>query len=257
VSWDDVGGLEDVRRTLRSAVELPRRCPAIFERAGLRPPTGFLLAGPPGTGKSLAAKALAAETGLRLITVDPASLFSKWVGESEKALRQVFKKAKQTAPCVLFFDGLEALVPAHGSEPLEPVSERLASQFFGELDELVELGDVLILGATNRPDRVDPALLRPGRFGFTVRFTLPDAAAREQILAVHLRRAPLADEVDLARLAAGLEGASGAEIAGVCQRALLDEAERFVAERGDGADADDFRLTQGALTRAAADLNRR
>jgi transitional endoplasmic reticulum ATPase len=253
VSWDDVGGLEDVRRTLRSAFELPQRCPAIFEQTGMRPATGLLLAGPPGTGKSLAAKALATETGLRLITVDPASLFSKWVGESEKALRQVFKKAKQTAPCVLFFDGLEALVPAHGEEPLEPVSERLASQFFGELDELIKLGDVLILGATNRPERVDPALLRPGRFGFTVRFALPDAAARKQILAVHLRRVPLASDVDLAALAAELEGASGAEIAGICQRALLDEAEQFVAEHGDEADArvaDEFLLAEATLKRA-------
>jgi transitional endoplasmic reticulum ATPase len=262
VRWEDIGGIDEIRRTLLSALQLPRRAPALFEQVGLRRPTGFLLSGPSGTGKTLTAKALATESGLRLITVDPASIFSKWVGESEKALRQVFKKARQTAPCILFFDGLDALVPAPAAQQdLERATERLASQFFSELDEVVALGEVVILAATNRPERVDPALLRPGRFGFTIRFVLPDGRQRGEILAVHLRHVALDADVELAELAREMEGLSGAEIADVSQRALLAEAERFVERHGEEADreaaAGGFRLTRRALEQAIDERRRR
>jgi transitional endoplasmic reticulum ATPase len=262
VHWTDIGGIDDVRHILESALELPRRCPALFEQTGVRPPSGFLFSGPPGTGKTLTAKALATETGLRLITVDPASLFSKWVGESEKALRLVFKKAKQAAPCIVFFDGLEALAPSRrGTEDDLAAQERLSSQLFAELDELAELGEVVVVGATSRPDLVDPALLRPGRFGFTILFTRPDAARREEILGVHLRRVPLDGDVDLAEVARDLDGCSGADIAGACQRALLAEIERFVARHEDDADAraraGAFRLERATLLRAVQATRRR
>jgi transitional endoplasmic reticulum ATPase len=261
VRWEEVAGLDEVRRTLLSALELPGRAPALFEHVGLRRPTGFLLSGPSGTGKTLTVKALATETGLRLITVEPATIFSKWVGESEKALRQVFKKARQAAPCILFFDGVDALVPVRAAQQeLEGAGERLASQFFGELDELVQLGEVVILAATNRPERVDPALVRPGRLGFTIEFALPDAAQREEILAVHLRRVTLDADAQLAETARAMEGFSGADIAGVCQRALLAEVEAFVERHGDDVDSRaagrSFRLTAAALRQALDEFRR-
>lgn len=247
VHWDEIGGQDDIRRTLLSVLELPRRHPAMFARAGIPPPTGFLFTGPSGNGKSLTVKALATETGLRLISVDAASLFSKWVGESEKGLREVFKKAKQSAPCILFFDGLDGLVPIrHGHPEMEGgLSDRLARQFFTELDEAVQLANIILIGATNRPDLVDPAALRPGRFGYTVHFPLPDETQRARILAVHLHRIPVAPEVDLDALARELDGLSGAEIAGLCQRAVLIEIERFVARHGDTADD---KAARGELT---------
>jgi transitional endoplasmic reticulum ATPase len=261
VRWEELGGIDEIRRTLLSALELPRRVPALFEEAGLRRPSGFLLSGPPGTGKTLTVKALATETGLRLITVDPASIFSKWVGESEKALRQVFKKARQTAPCILFFDGLDAIIPARAAQQeLEGATERLASQFFTELDELVALGEVVIVAATNRRERVDPALLRPGRFGFTISFALPDAHAREEIFAVHLRHVALADDVDRTEIARDTEGCSGADIAGICQRALLAEVEGMVERLGEGAGSESaargLHLTRPALAYALDEYRR-
>jgi transitional endoplasmic reticulum ATPase len=258
VHWDEIGGQDDIRRTLLSVLELPRRHPAMFARAGIRPPTGFLFTGPSGTGKSLTVKALATETGLRLITVDAASLFSKWVGESEKGLREVFKKAKQSAPCILFIDGLDGLVPIrHGHPEMEGgLSDRLARQFFTELDEAVGLTDVILIGATNRPDLIDPAALRPGRFGYTVHFPMPDETQRARILAVHLRRIPVAPQVNLVAVARELDGLSGAELAGLCQRAVLIEIERFIARHGDAAEDKAARgelvLSQQALHDAIA-----
>ncbi len=255
VRWEEIGGSEEVRRTLLTWLELPRRAPALFDQTGLTRPTGLLFSGPSGTGKTLTAKALATETGLRLITVDPATIYSKWVGESEKALRQVFKKARQAAPCILFFDGLESFAPAgYARGELGGVAERLASQFYAELDELGELGEVITVGATSCPDRIDPAVLRPGRFGFTIRFALPDHRQREEILAVHLSRLALEDDVRLAEMARDMEGFSGADIAGVCQRAVLAEMAAFVDRHGDAADeagrAGGFRLTRSALWQA-------
>lgn len=243
VRWTEIGGLRAVRQMLLSTLELPRRHPLLFAQAGIKPPTGFLFEGPPGSGKSLTAKALATETGMRLISVDAAYLFSKWVGESEKALQTVFKKAKQSAPCILLFDGLEAFVPVRRAVPEEEsgLTDRLARQFFAELDEAIGRGEVIVIGATNRPDLVDPAALRPGRLGFVVRFALPDAEERAEIFAVHLRQMRLAPDVDLKMLAEEARGLSGAEIAGVCERAVLSEIESFIERLGERAEEEAMR----------------
>lgn len=260
VRWEQIGGLDDVRQTLLSALELPHQHPGLFAQAGIKPPTGFLFEGPSGTGKSLTVTALAAETGMRLISVDAAYLFSKWVGESEKALRTVFKKAKQSAPCILFFDDLQTFVPAHRAlrDTDSGFAERLARQFFAELDKAIGLGDVTVIGATNRPDLVDPVALRPGRFGFMVHFPLPDARQREEIFRVHLRHVRLGPDVDVGALAGETHGFSGADIAGVCERALLSEIEAFVRRHGDRAGQEAARhaliLSAGALREALAQV---
>jgi transitional endoplasmic reticulum ATPase len=260
VRWEQIGGLRDVRQTLLSALELPHQHPGLFAQAGIKPPTGFLFEGPSGTGKSLTVTALATETGMRLISVDAAYLFSKWVGESEKALRTVFKKAKQSAPCILFFDDLQTFAPARRAlrDTDSGFAERLARQFFAELDKTIGLGDVTVIGATNRPDLVDPAALRPGRFGFVVHFPLPDAGQREEIFRVHLRQVRLAPDVDARALAETTPGFSGADIAGVCERALLSEIEAFVRRHGDRADEEAARrsliLSAGALGEALAQV---
>lgn len=252
VRWEDVGGGAEMREQLQDALELPRRFAELFDPMGVPPPNGFLLVGPSGTGKTLTARALATEMGLRLITVDPALVFSKWVGESEKAIQLVCRKAKQAAPCVLFFDTLEALVPVRRGTgaAVGEAPERLASQLFAELDQLSDLGTVVLLGATNQPDLLDPALLRPGRFGFRVEFHLPNARDRAQIFAIHLRRVPLANGVDLAALAASLDGLSGAQIAGICQRAVLTEVRAFASQSSQRGAAP-FRVSAASLWQAA------
>jgi transitional endoplasmic reticulum ATPase len=259
VRWEQIGGLRGVRQTLLSALELPHQHPRLFAQAGIKPPTGFLFEGPSGTGKSLTVNALATETGMRLISVDAAYLFSKWVGESEKALRTVFKKAKQSAPCILFFDDLQAFVPARRTlrDTDSGFAERLARQFFAELDKAIGLGDVVMIGATNRQDLVDPAALRPGRFGFVVRFPLPGTGQREEIFLVNLRHVRLAPDVNVRALAEETPGFSGADIAGVCERALLSEIEAFVERHGDRAGEEAARsliLSAGALREALAQV---
>ncbi len=219
--WDELGGLAAVRDLLRSAVTLPRSEPEQVRAAGIPLPRGILLHGPPGTGKSLVARALAAELGYSLLTADAATLLSKWLGESEKALREVFRKARLTAPCLVLFDDLDALVPVRRGG-FDAASDRLVTQFLHELDSLSDYQEVLVLGATNRLDLVDPAALRPGRFDLVVRLDLPARDEREAIFRIHAGRLPLAPDVDLAGLAEESAGLSGADIAAVCQRAWLE-----------------------------------
>ena len=222
VKWDQVGGLEEVKRLLRETVEWPLQYGDRFAYAKTRPPKGVLLTGAPGTGKTLVAKAVASEAGVNFISIKGPALLSKWVGESEKGIREVFKKARQTAPCIVFFDEIDALVPTRGGSGAEThVSERVVSQFLTEMDGIEELRGVVVLGATNRPDIIDPALLRPGRFDCTVELPAPDAAARCRILEVHTRERPLAPDVDLATLAQDSEGLVGADLEGLCQRAAM------------------------------------
>ncbi|MBI4507678.1 MAG: CDC48 family AAA ATPase [Chloroflexi bacterium] len=242
VRWEDIGGLEDVKRLLQEAVEWPLRYGERFAYARTKPPKGVLLTGAPGTGKTLVAKAIASESGVNFIAIKGPELLSKWVGESEKGVREVFKKARQTAPCIVFFDEMDAVVPTRGLGAAEAhVSERVVSQFLTELDGIEELRGVVVLGATNRPDIVDPALLRPGRFDVVIELPPPDRAARMAILRVHTRGRPLSDDVDLERLAEQTEGLVGADLEALCQRAAM-LAIRESVEREPGALYTPFRV---------------
>lgn len=222
VGWDDVGGLDEARRRLIEAVAWPLRHPVTFARAGVKPPRGVLLAGPPGCGKTLLARAVANETGVNVLSVKGPELLSKFVGESERGVREVFRKARQAAPCLVFLDEIDALLPARGTGVSdEHVGERVLGQFLAEMDGIDELKGVLVLGATNRPDRLDPALLRPGRFDLRLEVPLPNHDARLAILRIALRGKPVEPGVDLDDLAARTDGMSGAEVQAVVSEAAL------------------------------------
>lgn len=222
VRWDEVGGLEEVKRILREAVEWPLKYAERFEYVRTSPPKGVLLTGAPGTGKTLVAKALASASGVNVITVKGPELLSKWVGESERGIREIFKKARQSAPTIVFFDELDAIVPKRGQGGGgSHVSERMVGQFLLEMDSIDEMRGVLVLGATNRPDLIDPALLRPGRFDLVVELPMPDYDTRYAILEVHLRVRNLSNEVSLAQLAKVTAGMTGAELEGLCRCAAM------------------------------------
>jgi transitional endoplasmic reticulum ATPase len=220
VGWNDVGGLDDVKRELIESVEWPLKHADIFKSAGIKPPRGILLSGAPGCGKTLLAKAVASQTQVNFISVKGPSLLSKYVGESERGVREVFRKAKQAAPCIIFFDEIDALVPARGSGGSDGgTTERVIGQFLAEMDGVEEMNGVLVLGATNRPDILDPALLRPGRFDIQLEIPLPDLEGRRQIFGIALRGKPATAEVSHEAFAAQTEGFTGAEIQGACTRA--------------------------------------
>lgn len=229
VRWEDVGGLAGIKTRLQESVEWPLKYSELFKKAGIKPPKGVLLSGPPGCGKTLLAKAIANETQVNFISVKGPALLSKYVGESEKAVREVFHKARQAAPCIIFFDEIEALIPTRsGGGTDSHVSERVLSQFLSELDGIEELKGVLILGATNRPDMIDPAMLRPGRFDLVLDVPAPEEAARRDIFSVHLRDKPIRSKVDLDKLARETEGFTGADIESVCNQAALHAVRRTV-----------------------------
>ncbi|HTS01709.1 MAG TPA: AAA family ATPase, partial [Thermoanaerobaculia bacterium] len=215
-----VGGLAREKRTLRSLAELVRSGGALLP-AHFDPPKGILLTGPSGSGKTLLAHALAGELGLTLLTVELTTLLSKWVGESEKGLREVFKRAKQASPCILFFDEIEGLAPARSMQEAGSLAPRLVSQLFRELDDLHGSLGVIVVGATNRPDLMEPALLRPGRFDYVLELELPDLAGRVDILGIHARGLPLDADVDLNELAERTEGLSGADLQLVCKKGAI------------------------------------
>ena len=221
VKWEDVGGLDEVKQKLVEAVEWPLKYPDLFQQAKAKPPKGILLSGPPGTGKTLVAKALANESEVNFISVKGPELMSKYVGESERGVREVFRKAKQASPCILFFDEFDSLVPERGLGTDSQATERVISQFLTELDGLEELKGVLVLAATNRKDLIDSAILRPGRFDFILEVPLPDEEARREILMVHTRGKPLAGDVDLKSLVQGTEGMAGSDIEAICREASL------------------------------------
>jgi transitional endoplasmic reticulum ATPase len=230
VRWQDVGGLGSVRQRLQEAIEWPLKYPHLFAAAGLRPPKGILLSGPPGVGKTLLAKAFANESGVNFMSVKGPALLSKYVGESERGVREVFHKARQAAPCIVFFDEIDALLPTRsGGTADSHVSERVLSQFLAEFDGIEELKGVLVLGATNRLDILDSAVLRPGRFDEIIELPLPGEPERREIFQVHLKAKPLAPGIEAADLAARSEGMSGAEIAAICHRAALMAVRRAVA----------------------------
>jgi transitional endoplasmic reticulum ATPase len=229
VSWEDVGGLESLKEELHEAVEWPLKHKEAFEHADVNPPKGVLLYGPPGTGKTLIAKAVAHTTESNFISIKGPELLSKWVGESEKGVREVFRKARQAAPCIIFLDEIDALVPSRGSSSSDShVTERVVSQLLTEIDGLEELHNVLVIGATNRVDLVDNALLRPGRFDRILEVPLPDAKGRENIFKIHTKKKPLANDINFVRLVELTDGFSGAEIEGACNRAAMSAIRRYV-----------------------------
>lgn len=219
VHWSDIGGLEDAKQALREAVEWPIMYPEAFEAVGIRPPRGVLLYGPPGTGKTMIARAVATESGINFISIKGPELMSKWVGESERAVREVFRKAKQAAPALIFFDEIDSIVPARDSGRDSHVTERVVSQLLTEIDGLVELKDVVVLAATNRPDLIDPSLLRPGRFDRMIYIQMPDLAARKKIFEIYMRKMPVAGDVNIDELAARTDGYTGADIEVICREA--------------------------------------
>jgi len=223
VSWEDVGGLNDVKQEIREAVEWPLKHSQAFSRMGIKPPKGIMLYGPPGTGKTLLAKAVAKESEANFILVKGPELLSKWVGESEKAVREVFKKARQAAPTIIFFDELDSVAPKRGGVGGEDsrVTERVVNQLLTEMDGLQELNDIVIIAATNRPDIVDTALLRPGRFDRIVLVSSPDEEARRAVFKVHLQGMKLAKDVDVEQLVAKTVGYVGADIESICREAAL------------------------------------
>jgi len=224
VRWEDVGDLEQVKQELREAVEWPLKYPDVFKRLGIRPPRGILLYGPPGTGKTLLAKAVATESEANFISVKGPEVLSKWVGESEKAIREIFRKARETAPCIVFFDELDAIAPRRGMHTDAGVTDRIVNQILTEMDGIQILKGVVVIGATNRPDILDPALLRPGRFDRVMYVPPPDERGRYQIFQIHTREMPLDDDVDLRKLAEMTDGYTGADIEAVCREAALTAA---------------------------------
>ena len=226
--WTDVGGLEDIKEELKEAIEWPLKYPDLFKRANTNSPKGILLYGRPGTGKTLLAKAVANESGVNFISVKGPSLISKYIGESERAIREVFKKARQVSPTILFFDEIESLVPIRGSGDATHVTERVISQFLTEMDGIEELKGVMVLGATNRLDLVDPAIVRSGRFDLLFELPVPDEKTREEIFRIHTKNKPLADDVDLKELSRETEGKVGSDIEFVCQRASMLAIREFI-----------------------------
>mgnify|MGYP003807200817 FL=1 len=221
VSWKDVGGIGTLRQEIVESVEWPLKRPAKFEEMGIRPPRGVLLYGPPGTGKTLIARAVAKETKANFISVKGPQLLSKWVGESEKAVREVFKKARQVSPAIVFFDELDAIAPMRGMEEGHRTSERVVNQLLAELDGLETLKDVVVIAATNRPDIIDPALLRSGRFDRLLFVGPPDRAGRLEILKIHTRKTPNGDDVSLEELAELTESYVGSDLESLCREAVM------------------------------------
>ncbi len=239
VTFKDIGGLDNIKRILTETIKDPLYHPEVYTAANTKPTKGILLTGEPGTGKTLLVKAIAKETEVNFIAVSGPELLSKYIGESERGVREVFKKAKQAAPCILFFDEIESLVPKRGKLMGEQVTERVVSQFLTEMDGIEELKGVVVLASTNRPDLVDPALLRPGRFDFVLELPKPDLKARLEIFKVHTKGKPLSPDVNLAQLARQTSEMVGAQIASICQKASLLAIREFLLAHRSPAQPDE------------------
>ena len=246
ISWDDVGGLESLKEELKEAVEWPIKHKEAFDYVDVESPKGILLHGPPGTGKTLIAKALAKMTESNFISIKGPELLSKWVGESEKGVREIFRKARQAAPCIIFLDEVDALVPRRGSGGSDShVTENVVSQILTEIDGLEELHNVLIIGATNRLDIVDEALLRPGRFDRVIEVPNPDQKGRKHIFEIHTKKKPLSSDVKIDKIVELTSGFSGAQIAAVANRAATSALKRYVS--GKSQNIKDIKITQQDL----------
>ncbi|MGY5149981.1 MAG: CDC48 family AAA ATPase [Candidatus Nitrosopumilus sp. bin_68KS] len=246
VTWEDVGGLDALKEELLEAVEWPMKYKEAYDYVNVEAPKGILLHGPPGTGKTLIAKALAKMTDSNFISIKGPELLSKWVGESEKGVREIFRKARQAAPCIIFLDEVDALVPRRGSgDSSSHVTENVVSQILTEIDGLEELNNVLIIGATNRLDIVDEALLRPGRFDRIIQVPNPDTKGRQHIFEIHTKKKPLASDVNITKLVELTDGFSGAEIAAVANRAAITALKRYVS--GKSQIVKDIKITQEDL----------
>ena len=233
VKWEDIGGLEEPKQELMESVEWPLRYGPLYRHMNATPPKGILLYGPPGTGKTLLAKAVATESQANFISIKGPEFLSKWVGESEKAVRETFRKARQAAPCVVFLDEIDAVAPVRGTSSDSGVTERVISQLLTEMDGLEALHNVIVIAATNRPDIIDTALLRPGRFDRLVYIAPPDLEARKEILKIHTKGKPLDKDVDLNKLASRMQNYTGAEIAAVCNEAVMLSIRDYVLEGGE------------------------
>ena len=245
VTWDDVGGLESLKEELREAIEWPIKHKDAFDYVNVETPKGILLHGPTGTGKTLIAKAVAKMTESNFISIKGPELLSKWVGESEKGVREIFRKARLAAPCIIFLDEVDALVPRRGGSSDSHVTANVVSQILTEIDGLEELHNVLIIGATNRLDIVDPAILRPGRFDRIIEVPLPDAKGRSNIFKIHTKKKPLAKDVDLEKIVERTNGFSGAEIAAITNRAGIAALKRYV--NGKSSSVKEIEITQNDL----------
>jgi len=253
VTWDDVGGLESLKEELQEAVEWPLKHKDAFKHADVSAPKGILLYGPPGTGKTLIAKAVANTTESNFISIKGPELLSKWVGESEKGVREIFRKARQAAPCIIFLDEIDSIAPSRSSGTSDShVTERIVSQILTEIDGLEELQNVVVIGATNRIDIIDSALLRPGRFDRIIEVPLPDIKGRENIFKIHTKKKPLANDVDFLQLVEKTQGFSGAEIEGVCSRAAIAAIKRFVNAKEKSLKS--IKITQEDLLNAISKL---
>jgi transitional endoplasmic reticulum ATPase len=222
IHWEDIGGLDEVKQELKEAVEWPLKTPEVFQRLGIKPPKGIMIYGPPGCGKTLLARGVATESEANFITIKGPEVFSKWVGESEKAIREVFRKARMAAPAVIFFDEIDSLAPRRGAGFSDSgVSERVISQLLTEMDGITTLVDIVIIAATNRPDMVDPAVLRPGRFDRLIYVPEPDEKSRLQIFKIYTKGMPLAKDVNLDQLTTMTKNYSGADIEGLCRESAM------------------------------------
>jgi transitional endoplasmic reticulum ATPase len=229
VKWSDVGGLENIKQELKEAIEWPLKYPDVFKKAGTTPPKGILMYGKPGTGKTLLAKAVANESGVNFISIKGPQLISRYVGESERGVRETFRKAKQVAPTILFLDEIDSLVPRRGSSSTDAhVTERVISQFLSEMDGIEELKGVVVLAATNRLDLVDPAILRSGRFDLLFELPSPDEKTREEIFKIHTKNKPLSPNVDLTGLAKETDGRTGSDIEFVCRKASMFAVREYI-----------------------------
>jgi transitional endoplasmic reticulum ATPase len=228
VKWEDIGALESAKQELKEAVEWPLKFGKVFDHMNAKPPKGILLYGPPGTGKTMLAKAVATESEANFIAVKGPEFLNKWVGESEKAVRETFRKARQASPCVIFMDEIDSIAPERGTGSDSNVTERVISQMLTELDGLEVLNDVVVIAATNRPDIMDQALLRPGRFDKSIFIGPPDRESRLSILGIHTKEKPLADDVKLGDVADKTEGCTGADLAAICNEAVMTAVRRII-----------------------------